>query len=52
MPPARDCDFKGNDMNRFAWGAGAALAAALALDAHASCGAAFCLVNTDWAARR
>jgi len=38
-------------MNRFAWGAGAALVAALALDAHASCGAAFCLVNTDWASQ-
>ena len=29
----------------------AAVAAAASLDAHASCGAAFCLVNTDWAAQ-
>ena len=38
-------------MNRSASGAWAALAAALSLQAHASCGAAFCLVNTDWAAQ-
>ena len=30
--------------------AGAALCA-LAIDAHASCGAAFCLINTDWSAQ-
>lgn len=29
----------------------AALAASSVLDAHASCGAAFCLVNTDWASQ-
>lgn len=38
-------------VNRLAWRAGAALAAVFALGAHASCGAAFCLVNTEWASQ-
>ena len=36
-------------MNTRFW-VGAALCA-LAIDAHASCGAAFCLINTDWSAQ-
>jgi hypothetical protein len=37
-------------MNKIAFAAACA-AAMLAADAHASCGAAFCLVNTDWSSQ-
>lgn len=38
-------------MNKTAFAFAAAMAACATLDAAASCGAAFCLVNTDWAAQ-